>query len=122
MPKKHKTNHEKNGWDVLESVIITAMGKGQLLVVLAALVLGLWIFCLGNFGGLTPVTERIISDLENIWFMGYIFGLSCLVGWFYHSRSLRQKYEKEIKRIVAERNKYQELVIGEKNMHSSKDK
>ncbi len=101
--KRNQTGRRTNLWDFL----IASLNKGQLLT--AALLLPTIIMVLKMPGeDVSKLAFDILRAVKSMALLGFVFWLLTLLGWFLHSKWQRRIFAKELDRVTAERNLYQE--------------
>lgn len=72
------------------------------------------------FEHIKSVFDDLLKIMKSWYVLGFPATFVVIIGWYTHSKRQRKRWSKEIERVSAERDKYQSMIIGKKNIHSSK--
>jgi hypothetical protein len=105
--RKPGSSNKLNFWAMMNNVLITSLSKGQFPI---ACLFFVFVVILLKMPGdeVARMALGILADLGNFKLVGYALSIVLAGGWFIHTRWQRSKYEKELKRLVEERNQLQE--------------
>jgi hypothetical protein len=101
------SNTKLNFWAAMNNVLITSLSKGQFPI---ACLFFIFVIMLLKMPGadVTRLALAIVGGFKNFQLVGYVLSIMLAGGWFAHTRWQRSRYEKELKRVVEERNQLQE--------------
>lgn len=112
------------GWaEATRDVVMHATSKGQLLSVIVAGWVGLFVWKLPE-KKIGELADRIVDHLVDGSLLGWALSVALLFGWVFHTKSLRRSWNRTLDRVTRERNKYQDDGLKDrgKRIESSKRK
>lgn len=100
-----------NVWQMLRDVLIASMNKGQLLLTLAGILMGIALLRMPS-ADVSKFVFEVKSDLVEMKLLGYVLFVLALAGWIFHAKTQRRIIYPEMDRIAGERSRLQERGLG----------
>ncbi len=103
---------------MIRDVLIAGINRGQLVQVALTI-----IFIIAAWRmppeDLAKIASTVLNHLVDWSLVGWFLGAAAIMGWGWHARSQRRTWTEEMRRVSAERTKYQELVLKDEKIRSS---
>lgn len=121
MANKGRNNAANVTWaEAARDVLVTSMNKGQLPLVIVGAIVFLVLYRMPP-ERVAMLVDETITNLKTGCFVGYALFLLTSGAWYVQARSTRRAFADEVRRVGAERDRWQEQALG-KNLKSSDKK
>jgi hypothetical protein len=96
---------------MLRDVLVASINKGQFPLAIAGCIVITMLIKMPP-ADVSKLAFRLLDGAEIRSYIGYVFALIFMIGWFFHSRYQRHIMTDEITRISEQRNRLQERLLG----------
>lgn len=100
-------------FEMLRDVLVAGINKGQVPQVTLALVCIVIVLKMPP-ADVTAIVTRLFDGLRDGYYLGWFAVPILLIGWGWHSKSLRSRFTKEMQRVTTERSKVQQAGLNER--------
>jgi hypothetical protein len=119
-PNQHNP-YRPNIWWMLQNFLGVLVSKGQLMIMMAGIIL-IILICKIPPDKATSLVLETIKLIEHWHLLGWILSFILPLCWFFHVRFDRKRYAEEMKRISEEKKQLQEILHNRPMKTSNKQK
>lgn len=104
----HSYTIKINVWAAIRDILVASLAKGQFLAALGGLIIIVMIIKMESVD-VTKLAFAFLQSLKDTSTLGYSFSIILSLGWFFHSRYIKNFHQREIDRVVSEKGNCRKL-------------